>query len=282
MVSRTAHFVTFGGGSARWRLAADRLARQATRSGWFSTSLAVTDTTLADVAPSIISDHGAFMSNHPRGFGYWVWRAPLLRHLIERLPSTDVLVFLDAGCEINMTPLAQARFNEYVDDVQRHAFLAMRTPFLLYQWAKADLVHATGSEARQGLTHLIEPGVMLLSCRDENADRMREWESWCARDDYRLLDDSPSQRRNPDGFIEHRHDQAVLTCLDEKLGLHTVARETYFPGHWRTAGATFPFWATRNRWPIRRETGNAVERALSRAHVWATGKERDHEMGLMK
>ena len=267
------HFVTFGGGSLRWRLAARRLAAQCRNSGWFASVEAITDQDLPSVAPELVRRHGVFMSTHARGMGYWIWRPPLLRSVIERRLHDGIVVFLDAGCELNVNPQSTRRLVEYTEAAEDYGFLAMRTTFTLAQWTKADLVHASKNEDRQHGTCLIEPGVMLMTCTPENAERMATWEEWCEVEEYHLLDDSPSVRPNDPAFIEHRHDQSVLTCLDAKLGLYTIPRESYFPGAWQTDGATYPFWASRNRWPIRRESGNYLQRLASHAHARVTGKE---------
>ena len=273
MAEGAVHLVTFGGGSRRWRLASARLARQARQSGWFDAVTAFTEKDLPTLVPDLCLRQGEFMRSHPRGFGYWIWRPFLLRALLESLPEGDVVVYLDAGCELNVTRESAARLDSYVADAQERGFLAMRTDFPMAAWTKADLLYATDATSRQHTSALIEPGVMLIPAVSDNVERMSVWGEWCERDDRHFLDDSPSEIPNDPSFIEHRHDQSILTSLEVELGLHAIGRESYFPRAWHTEGCSYPVWATRNRWPIRRESGNPAERVFSRLHSHLTRKE---------
>jgi hypothetical protein len=63
---------------------------------------------------------------------------------------------------------------------------------------------------------------------DNTKDFMREWLAWCQMPG--LIDDSPSQD-NWKEFAEHRHDQAILTCLQIKHGYKLHWWPTIYSDH---------------------------------------------------
>ena len=47
--------------------------------------------------------HKDFIKNNPRGFGYWIWKPYILMKTIEQMKDNDILLYLDAGCEIDIS-----------------------------------------------------------------------------------------------------------------------------------------------------------------------------------
>ncbi len=54
-----------------------------------------------------------------------------------------------------------------------------------------------------------------------------QWYSICHKQ-TRLVDDSPSNYPNDEGFVEHRHDQSVFSILRKMNGSLILDDETYF------------------------------------------------------
>lgn len=241
--------VTFGMGSSRWRRAAHRLARQGERSGWFSDIQVWDGARLRRDLPRFWSRHGAFIEENPRGWGYWVWRPAIIEWHIERASVGESFAFLDAGCELNLSGLARKTLDEYMVQARTVGLTVMQVGEPIGRWCKPDLLAAAYAEGLSPLEELVEPGVLLASGGSEAAlSCVRTWASWCTRDGYHLLDDSVSVLDPPADFREHRHDQAVLTCvLPREMA---VPHASYFPGRWRSDGASQPVWACRNSLPV--------------------------------
>jgi hypothetical protein len=245
---------TVGVGSRRWRLAAARLARQASSTGWFTSVHLYDEARLHERVPEFFMENETLSPGTHRGYGYWLWRPYVLQNELAGLASGDVAVFLDAGCELNPTPETLERFRYYLESARTNDGCLMRTEFPLRDWCKQDVIQGLGVDDVADDLCTLEPGVMFVSPTSWARDLMREWISWGRRDNYRFIDDSPSRLPNAPSFVEHRHDQAILSCLladRQELG---IAQETSFPGQWRGRGSAFPVWATRNRTPVRMES----------------------------
>lgn len=45
--------------------------------------------------------HRQYFRDYPRGYGYWIWKSYLISKIMrEKMHEGDILVYLDAGCEI--------------------------------------------------------------------------------------------------------------------------------------------------------------------------------------
>jgi hypothetical protein len=49
------------------------------------------------------------------------------------------------------------------------------------------------------------------------------------------------------GFIEHRHDQSLLSLILEQRGYLGSPDETFFEPEWLAFGTNYPIWTTRLR-----------------------------------
>jgi hypothetical protein len=61
------------------------------------------------------------------------------------------------------------------------------------------------------IDHQLEAGLIGLRANGENAALVEEWMRWMQDD--AIVTDSPSNYPNHPDFMEHRHDQSILTNL---------------------------------------------------------------------
>ena len=80
--------------------------------------------------------------------------------------------------------------------------------------------------------------------------------------------------RSTDTFKEHRHDQAILSCLCKVADIVPIADETFFAPDWSIGGADLPIWAARHHWGSRfrpvepPSLSHRAEWCLDRAEQW--------------
>lgn len=242
--------VTFADGSRRWRAAGRRLERQAQSSRWFTSIHRWTARDLDITLPEFRSDNPALNPENSRGYGYWLWRPYILRREMQLLGPGESLLFLDAGCQVNINPTSYRRLQDYLADVEEHGNLVMEIDAPITRWCKRDLVDSFfGSSDLAGI-HLVEPGVLFMRKNTTNLHLLNSWIEWGRLEDHHYLNDSPSRSENYQEFIEHRHDQSLLSCLRRTGNLYAIPQETYFPDSWRAEGLNYPIWAVRNSLPV--------------------------------
>jgi len=98
----TKYFITFGGGSQEYREGSKILTDQILKTGYFDVGIGFTDLDLQNDT-DFWNKHSDFILSNRRGFGYWIWKSYLIMKTMEKMEENDVLLYLDAGCEINMS-----------------------------------------------------------------------------------------------------------------------------------------------------------------------------------
>lgn len=153
--------------------------------------------------------------NAPRGRGYWAWKPIVIKWAMKVLDNDDVLIWADAGVE-------------FIDNVS-HIISKMDADIWLFgnswqhlHWCKMDAIKAVCPEvALERFNKQCQASVVFFRVSEWSRAFVKEWLDFCVQP--HLIDDSPSVLPNHEEFREHRHDQAILTCLAYKYGI---------PLHW--------------------------------------------------
>ncbi len=143
-------FLTFGGNAhgrgKRFRTAAVRITGQARNSGLFDEIKLYTDLSLPHEFPTFWSQHGKFIEANNRGYGYWLWKPFLILEAIKPMREGDVLLYADAGCELNLS--ARERLRCYICDPAPDRLL-LGTAGIIKNWIKMDAIQRVGLDAMQ-------------------------------------------------------------------------------------------------------------------------------------
>lgn len=89
--------------------------------------------------------------------------------------------------------------------------------------------------------------VCFFSRGDEQVSFANSWLSYLTQESYRLVLGSTQGEAEAENFVEHRHDQSVLSLMLEESKYASLEDETYFSPDWKDKGAHFPIWASRNK-----------------------------------
>lgn len=155
--------------------------------------------------------------HRPRGSGYWVWKPYLiLRELLTR-PDGEVVVYHDSGRGGAYSFTRSVR--DVVDWCIRDsrgmlpgALLTTLGPSRV--WTKRDCFHFMGCDDPAYWEHPQTMGTMSIwRVSDQARSFVREWLANCL--DPRIVSDHANLCGLPnlEGFLDHRHDQSVLTNL---------------------------------------------------------------------
>ena len=126
----------------------------------------------------------------------------------------DYLIYCDAGVEI----INNIRF---ITDRMKEPLWFFGTHNKNKAWCKADVFKAvfpfeSDEEAREA-EQVVATCFFMKVC-EFTRQFVEDWLFFCELDE--LIDDSESNTPNDDAFIEHRHDQAILSLLAFKFGFH--------------------------------------------------------------
>lgn len=235
------------------------------RSGLFSRAEVWNLERIQQDAPEFWAKHQGILNRETRGFGYWIWKPFVILETLKRIDEHfDVLVYLDAGCSINITTNeARERFKEYCQ-------LTLATGGLAFQirdqkelwWNKMDTVLAVVEDELILDSNQLVGGISMFANVLESRNLLQRWLELGESESYHLIDDSPSQAPNDPTFIAHRHDQAIWSLLVKQSKFTILKDETYFGGSWTGYAKRFPFWATRNSTGLAKAGDSVAARAI--------------------
>lgn len=230
------HFITFAEGSQIYKLAGQRLLKQAIETNWFSTSTLWDFDMIKDYDSDWFLQHQEFLVKSPRGSGYWLWKSKIIDLTLSLVNTNDIVFYLDAGCELNL--LGFNRFNNYIDIANKSQFLAFYlngTNYDIRRWTKNILLSKFNISSDSPILNepQIEAGCLFIKANDITKYFIRNWQSVSTEKNYIFSNDIIGEDEDTN-FIEHRHDQSILTLLLYKsLDFGTTIRnENYFPSLW--------------------------------------------------
>lgn len=177
---------------------------------------------------NLARDHAHILSQ-PRGAGYWLWKPWLIREQVRRMGPDDVLVYSDASADgfyrFDRRPDALlARLAATPEGYVIGPLLRQHGP--LRKWAKRDALILLGGDRPDILDRPCVQGSPNLWRPSDAAFALLD--AWiAAASDPRILTDQPNQLGQPNHpqFVDHRHDQAILSILAHRDGLPVLDLE---------------------------------------------------------
>jgi len=168
--------------------------------------------------------HGDFIiNNQHKGYGYWLWKAYLIKKTMKEINDNDIIVYTDAGCEWNIN--GYKRFQEYINILNNSEsnILSFHLEHLEKTWTKMDLINELNAYDKLNTLQMVG-GIFLIKKSEKTVAFIEEWCNLMCN--YHFLDDSPSILPNDPSFIEHRHDQSCFSLLCKKYGSIVLKDET--------------------------------------------------------
>lgn len=205
--------------------------------------------------------HKQYFRENPRGYGYWIWKPHLiLKTMKEQMADGDILVYLDAGCEIHST--GKKRWKEYIEYLDKaDCILFDHENFSVKNLTKIDaLLLFKMNDDEQALNRgQFQSGAIIVRKTDFMLQFIEKWYNCCEQFKTTLLCDAPSSHDEYPDFIGHRHDQSLLTllCMQVEPELKLANESNHFKileqkefysrlPDWSNM-TNYPFWAKRNK-----------------------------------
>ncbi len=156
----------------------------------------------------------------PRGAGYWLWKPWLIRHALATSAEGDVIIYADAGSCLVSDPAPLVALTDVKPIVVFGHRAAGEPGGSMRRWTKRDcFVLLDADNETFWNAQCCTAGFQVYRNGPEARSFVNEWLTACA--DPRILTDAPNVmgRDNLPEFLDHRHDQSVLTILALKHGL---------------------------------------------------------------
>lgn len=211
-------FVTYGSGA--YVGGAQRLYEQAKNTNLFDDLYNFDGFWLKEQADFWDIHADFFLKNH-RGHGYWLWKPYMISSIVKNLNDDDIVLYLDAGCEIQQKNTAVIQ--EELNKLKTECLICTGARQIEKMWNKMDLIEYMNMKNTEHVeTEQHQSGLILFRVCPETRRLVKEWyETAC---NYHFIDDTPSVSANFECFREHRHDQSVLSLLIKKYDLASKCR----------------------------------------------------------
>jgi len=172
------------------------------------------------------------------GAGYWIWKPFIILETMKLLDDGDVVLYTDAGMRVleNLDPLFEitktAKDNRMLFALtmiygsHRHSEYTKRDCFILMGMDKPEYWEAAFS---------------VWMKTQKNIDFLTEWQVYLK--DSRVVTYEPNVcgQSNLSDYIDHRHDQAVLSLLSLKYGRELYREPTQFTNDERGNYSNSPY-----------------------------------------
>lgn len=180
-----------------------------------------------------------------RGAGYWLWKPYIIYHTLRRMKKSDVLMYADSGSYFT----ASARpLIEMVQDDPRGVLL-----FGLEQknqnYTKRDAFILMDCDNQQCWTaYQYMASFSLWRKTNFSMDFAHKWLTQST--DARVLTDQSNEMGRPNltGFIDHRHDQSVLSILALKETIAAYRNPSEYWGYGHHAHSPYSKIMVHSRW----------------------------------
>jgi len=239
------HFITFGDGSRQHWAAGRRLAQQAKKCGGFKTVECFDWQRICREFPYFARRYGHLPRQYYRGFGYWIWKALIIGNRLEFLPQEEILVYADAGCELDRFNKADYPSWFGIMDRADVVALVLEKHYTGRVWTNSFMRNSLPWAEK----FIEEPQIAttVLSFRNVKSvrDLVTEWGKLCLHKDAELMIDRPSLGEDPI-YREHRHDQALFSLLTYRAAAQKqINLKLWSPVDW--SDPSYPLKGIRNK-----------------------------------
>jgi hypothetical protein len=168
-----------------------------------------------------------------RGAGYWLWKPYIILDTLANAQEGDIVIYNDSGAEFidDLQPLidiCESRgglmffqvHNQDITDGGRH---------INRKWIKRDCFVLMGADTEEYYNGGQVAGSPQLYVRNKkNIEFLKELLAYC--EDPRILTDKPNVcgLDNLPGFLDHRHDQSILSILAKKYDIEIFRDPSQF------------------------------------------------------
>jgi hypothetical protein len=212
-------FVTFADGNPEFVDAGKRIARQAESLNIFSEVRVLDGNSLSDIS-SVYRTRFRSTAINKRGFGYWVWKPLLFQSLIQEISKQDKSVngifYADAGCEIPVNFFSRRNFKKLLSESNKTAIIADSTSRLEIQYSKGVTFEYLDPDYNFAFTNQIAATWLAVRLNEAGISFVDDWVKFATQNDGLLVNDNFGNE-HPE-FIDHRHDQSILSLLFKTNG----------------------------------------------------------------
>jgi hypothetical protein len=241
-------FVTFADGNPEMIRAGRRIAEQARSLGIFE-EIKVFDGQMLAELNSVYRETFLHNASKERGFGFWSWKPLLISTLLEdskkSLTPISGIFYADAGCEIPVNYFSRRNFKRLLLESVSSSVLADTTLHEEVKYSKSMVFRALDPSYAYAKSNQISATWIAVRLDEIGTSFVGDWVKFCTLNQGLLINDDHLENEHPD-FVDHRHDQSILSILYKSYGIKPY-RIWYHKELGSIRNSMNPIWLSRNR-----------------------------------
>ncbi|WP_233904163.1 hypothetical protein [Segatella copri] len=150
------------------------------------------------------------LMQYQRGGGYWIWKPDIIYQTLSRTDNDDIVVYADSGCSL----FPSIEWDDYFGLLGKYDILVFRLNCINKKYTKKKVIddYIPINGKWWGSYYQIAATVIILKKTAFSVSFINEWKRLCTFDN--IFDVSVDEKIcQCHGFVEHRHDQSILTAL---------------------------------------------------------------------
>lgn len=173
------------------------------------------------IAYNEIDVHNFILNNkkfsiNDKGYAYWIWKPYLILKTINEIANNDDIVFY-SDCGDNVVNNPYLLIYSIIND---NNFFIIENIYKNIQYTKRDCFHLMNCDNELYHNSMqIEAGICGFKKNKYTIDLLNEWLFFCQN--YDVISDNEYLPRYSN-FIEHRHDQSILTNIIIKNNIKKI------------------------------------------------------------
>lgn len=153
-----------------------------------------------------------------RGCGYWLWKPLIILNALHKVEAGELIFYVDSGnsffpCDFDLLIEVASRQDVTLFDNRDSNSLGRRN--LNLHWTKRDCFSLLGCDTPEyWFAPQVNASYQIYRRTDFTISFVKEYLQGCLISS--ALNDDASKLNNLEGFIDHRHDQSILSILAHK------------------------------------------------------------------
>lgn len=153
-----------------------------------------------------------------RGGGYWLWKPYIISEAMKYMNDGDIVIYCDSA------DVLKAGYHDYAQKIinEKGVLLVENTPLQKAYCKRDTFILCDADNPTHWNAPQLEAGMVGLKKTRENEKFLAEWLKMCLNRSALTDDTNTCGQNNFPEFLDHRHDQSILTILAKKRNLPTV------------------------------------------------------------
>jgi hypothetical protein len=222
-------FITFG--TSEYANSVNRITGEAKSFGIFDEVYGFTDASLRSMEVYPMMERFLHLRSKSIGYGFWIWKPAVILHALTLIEDGDIVVYADAGCHLNINGLEKLK-EVYLRSLTQHDIFAFQMNHLLeYQYTKGCVFDYLGIRENRSITHTGQyvGGIQMIKKTSSSHEFLFRWFELGLTGN--LITDSQCDT-NFEGFIAHRRDQSLFSCLAKMYPHKSVFEDRSWANNW--------------------------------------------------